>query len=447
MYQVMKCKDDFYFLSDSVTMSPPLLSLRFCEAELYGKSLNYQKYELESLKAFYEFWWLKYGKTLDYTFHTSEYQDIACIIDDLDSFWEYLIAGRTLSNVLQFPLSPNNDTKQRFNTSAARCLSVIRFIKFLIETYITSHYSSQSFKDVIHHQKVLFKNLELTRKKFQRFKNKSKSKENYYRSLTKEQFEDFAKVFTPGISKPNKYNPFISIEIQVRNYVMMFILARYGLRISEALLLQKQSFKPFMKDPNRYLMLVRNLEGNVEKKDTRKNKPSIKNTNSIREIEISKQHYLIIMNVYYNKFRPSDSEHEFVFSSHSKPYAPLSYQAALDEFKACSISFRQHFPQHFDPQYAESISSDITPHWLRHTWAYSALGAFYQANKSKFESNGVISIKGIMEDAIDQLRILGGWSHNSRMPKNYAKLFINQTANNTLLELYNQPSIEDLFLE
>ncbi len=443
----MKCKDDFYFLSDSVTMSPPLLSLRFCEAELYGKSLNYQKYELESLKAFYEFWWLKYGKTLDYTFHISEYQNIACIIDDLDSFWEYLIAGRTLSNVLHFPLSPNKDNKHRFNTHAARCLSVIRFIKFLIETYITSHYSSQSFKDVIRHQKVLFRNLELTRKKFQRFKTKSKSKENYYSSLTKDQFKDFSKVFMPSLNKSNPYNPFISIEIQVRSYVIMMILARYGLRISEVLLLQKQSFKPFMTDPNRYLMLVRNLEGDVEKPDTRKNKPSIKNTNSIREIEISKQHYLIIMSIYYKKFRPSGSEHEFVFSSHTKPYAPLSYQAALDEFKVCSRAFKQHFPQHFDPQYAESISSDITPHWLRHTWAYSTLGAFYQANKSKFENYGVISIKGIMEDSIDQLRTLGGWSHNSRMPNNYAKRFINQMANNTLLDLYNLSIIDEQSLE
>lgn len=39
------------------------------------------------------------------------------------------------------------------------------------------------------------------------------------------------------------------------------------------------------------------------------------------------------------------------------------------------------------------------------------------------------SIVGLMEEAKDELRLLGGWSHNSHMPDVYAKRFLSQQAN------------------
>lgn len=39
------------------------------------------------------------------------------------------------------------------------------------------------------------------------------------------------------------------------------------------------------------------------------------------------------------------------------------------------------------------------------------------------------SIVGLMDEAKDELRLLGGWSHNSHMPDVYAKRFLSQQAN------------------
>ncbi|WCE31118.1 site-specific integrase [Vibrio sp. SCSIO 43137] len=435
MYQVMKCDDEFYCLFDMQTTFPPLLSLRYCEGILHAKALNYQKYELDAVKAFYEFWLTKFGSTLDYSLHLSDYQDIIKVLDEIDAFWDYLLSGRELSNIHLLPIVSSLD-KKPLRTSAARCASVIRFIEFLATTYLTPAYSNGSFKEIEKYRKSILLRLSEKKKKFNKYNRGLQDDVAVYRSLTKSQFSDFSKIFAPSLKNANSLNPFISTDIQLRNYIVMTLLSRYGLRVGEILLLQKQSFKPFISDPSKYLMLVRNLKNSTDSVDTRNRKPEIKTVASNREIEISSHHYKVIMG-YYNRFRPSDTPHEFIVTSHRKPYAPLSYQSALDEFKACVRAFKARFPEHFDPQYAESIVGDISPHWLRHTWAYGVLSEIYEANKNKFKADGVISIKGVMEDSIDQLRALGGWSFESKMPQKYAKRFIAENANSTLLDIYN----------
>ncbi|WP_208446425.1 hypothetical protein [Vibrio sp. B1ASS3] len=41
-----------------------------------------------------------------------------------------------------------------------------------------------------------------------------------------------------------------------------------------------------------------------------------------------------------------------------------------------------------------------------------------------------------MEDAQDELRVIGGWSKKSIMPAKYAKRFVQEEANRTLMEVY-----------
>ncbi|MFA0000867.1 hypothetical protein AB4428_21395, partial [Vibrio lentus] len=60
---------------------------------------------------------------------------------------------------------------------------------------------------------------------------------------------------------------------------------------------------------------------------------------------------------------------------------------------------------------------------------------------------GAVSIKGIMEDVKDKLRDMGGWSEKSKMPAKYAKRFIQENANATLMEIYNNYKDNDLFDE
>lgn len=50
------------------------------------------------------------------------------------------------------------------------------------------------------------------------------------------------------------------------------------------------------------------------------------------------------------------------------------------------------------------------------------------ANKTHFIAE-VPSLSGIMEEAKDELRLMGGWSPTSQMPDLYAKRFLSEQAN------------------
>ncbi|WP_337911469.1 site-specific integrase [Vibrio cholerae] len=276
--------------------------------------------------------------------------------------------------------------------------------------------------------------------------------------MTSEQFEDFFRVLTPDVMKPvpvklpdggiqasftlikeNPLNPIVSYDVQMRNYLLTTLLVRYGLRTGESLLLRKQSFLPLKSDSSKVIMRVRNLEeydlNDSIMEDARHNKPQIKTADSVRDVEITAEDYKKIQ-VYFEFIRPKECEHDFIFASSLKPYKPVSYTTIQTQFKQVVESFKKHFPEHFDPQYAEYISETITPHWLRHTWAYAMLSAIYEKEKRRYIDYGVVNVRGIMEDAQDQLRVMGGWAKKSIMPAKYAKRFTQELANQTLMDVY-----------
>ncbi len=86
MYKVESCGNEFYCLLDVVTTMPPLLALRWTEQELIEKSLGTQKSYLDSLKLFYDFWFAKFGASLDFSFHRSGYQDVEMLTQELLPF-------------------------------------------------------------------------------------------------------------------------------------------------------------------------------------------------------------------------------------------------------------------------------------------------------------------------------------------------------------------------
>ncbi|PQJ62396.1 tyrosine-type recombinase/integrase [Photobacterium angustum] len=445
MYKAMCLKDSFWYLCDSETMLPPLLSLRYCESHLHSKALNTQRSELQAVQFFYEFWLDKFGMTLDYFLYKSEFQDIEILINELDSFWDYLVAGRQLN--LYIMTTKLNTDKKKLVTYSKRSLAVVRFINFLINTYVDSRYTTLSKTEILQQRKLLEMKLELPVKSFQKWVKDSSSKNNELRSLSANQYTDFVKVIRPSTTKvPNLLNPHISQSIQIRNYIMWLLMFNYGLRVGEIQLLQKASFKPYMTDKTKYLMMVQNLE---DENDTRSQKPSIKTTDSTRGIDITAAHYNLIFGVYYNKLRPSEElcGHDFIFASSKKPYQPLSYRGILNEFERSAQSFKENFPEHFNTQYGDAITANITPHWLRHTWAFSTLALIYDQTKDKYIKTQIVKVDGIMIDSIEQLRVLGGWALKSRMPQHYAKRFIQDQANMSLLSIFNNTLDENLFDE
>ncbi|MBE4575823.1 hypothetical protein BOO36_18690 [Vibrio navarrensis] len=465
MYKVENCNDEFYCLFDVETATTPLLALRYLESELLENALGTQKAYLESLKLFYDFWLAKFGVTLDYSFHQSEYTDVIAIADQVMAFWDYLLAGKLITNVVALPDGNIKAFNKVKATSAKRCRDVCQFIRFLSNVYLNATYISGDLTTLRHHRANVKIRLDEQKKKFSQWIKSNQESASYddLRSLTPEQFQDFIQVITPNKVKPklaafenlqvNPLNPVISFEVQMRNYVLITLLVRYGLRIGESLLLRENSFLPYRKDDSRVLMRIRTFEKeNLDDKtidDARTYKPKIKTADSVRDIDISMVHYKQIM-LYYKCIRSKSCDHDFIFASSMNPYKPIAYSTVMSEFKAYTKSFSEYFPEHFDPHYAESIEGDITPHWLRHTWAYGTLCVIYENVKKQYIESGVVNLNGLMADAQDKLRVQGGWSKKSNMPSKYGKRFLQDEANRTLLKIYKnnfEQSMNDCFDE
>ncbi|EMK6942145.1 site-specific integrase [Vibrio cholerae] len=384
MYKVEKCGDDFWCILDVQTTMPPLLSFRWLESQLKENALGTQKSYMDSLKLFYDFWLQKHGVSLDYSFYRTDYQDVEAMIVELDAFWDFLMAGKQITNITALPSFTNatKETNRKKRTAAKHCGVVCNFIKFLNSTYIWE------------------------------------------------------------LIKKNPLNPIVTYEVQMRNYLLTNLLVKYGLRIGESLLLRKNSFKKSRTVENSWIMSVRNLSDDALDdsaiEDERNNKPQIKTKFSNRHIHITADDYKNLM-TYYRFIRSPEAKHDFIFSASSSPFKPSSYSTVMTQFKVVTESFKKHFPEHFDPKYAESITKSISPHWLRHTWAFGTMEHLYEKLKQEFIEAGSINIKGIMAEVRDKLRTLGGWSLKSTMPSKYAKRFEMRKANETLMRVYNSP--------
>ncbi|EPP5334516.1 site-specific integrase [Vibrio harveyi] len=462
MYRVENCGDKFYCLLDMVTTMPPLLALRWTEQELIEKSLGTQKSYLNSVKLFYDFWLAKHGVSLDFTFYRSDYQDVEALTVELMPFWDYLISEKEITNVVM--LSSSNarqkDLTKKKRTAAKHCQVVCQFINFLSTTYLTAAYLDEDLNNLLRYRQEIRLKLKESKKKFAKWQKSNNKVPSYatLRSLTSEQYQDFIRVLQPDVMKgvkveqsdgsirvhfemirKNPLNPIVSFEVQMRNYLLTTLLVRYGLRVGESLLLREGSFLRSRVDPSKVIMRVRNLGDEdfdgTNMEDARNYKPQIKTKDSIRDVEVVTEDYKKIM-FYYRFIRSSDCNHDFIFASSLKPYKPVSYATIHSQFSEVVGAFQRQFPDHFLPQYADAIEVKITLHWLRHTWAYATLAAIYEKKKKEYIQSGVVNLKGLMEDAKDQLRTIGGWSDKSTMPGKYAKRFTQEEANRTLMEVY-----------
>ena len=165
--------------------------------------------------------------------------------------------------------------------------------------------------------------------------------------------------------------------------------------------------------------------------DQRKRLPSLKNVYANRVLALDKLDFHFL-NIYINKIRPQAS-HSFLFTSTQKPHPPLSYHAVYDIFTRIDDIMSVQYPEYKTDEYYDAIES-ISPHITRHTWAYLTLQRIYREKLQKTKADSLqavmdFSIVGLMDEAKDELRLLGGWSHNSHMPDVYAKRFLSQQAN------------------
>ena len=140
--------------------------------------------------------------------------------------------------------------------------------------------------------------------------------------------------------------------------------------------------------------------------------------------------------LYVEKIRNFNNS-DILFTSLKPPYSPLSYSSINAIFKTIEQAFKTSHPVYFDDTNIDSIQK-LTPHVCRHTWAYITLA--FAIKKYRNESVSPLSQSNdeIMQKALEDLRVLGGWSANSIMPSYYAKRFIVDSSNLMNLQRISQ---------
>ncbi|HGD7561748.1 TPA: site-specific integrase [Escherichia coli] len=325
-------------------------------------------------------------------------------------------------------------TKANSLTHTVRVRAVIHFISFLINTYISPAYRDDSPKALSLLASRLHTRLQLCRENYRTLTSNKFSQHSHssqgFQSLSGAMVLSLYGIITPSSAqKHNPLNPFPSGHLQFRNFLIIRLLLNYGLRTGELLLLECSSIKPNLKG-DKFSLIVTTVD---EAYEPRKNAPSLKNAWANRVLELDKQDY-IFLSIYIAKLRPKTDKHDFIFTSSQQSAKPLSYTSVHSIFSKIDQVFTNQYPEYKSPLYSDSLQR-LTPHTTRHTWAFLTLQKIWhlkylksQQNKTHFIAE-VPSLSGIMEEAKDELRLMGGWSPTSQMPDLYAKRFLSEQAN------------------
>ncbi|HBV3592849.1 TPA: site-specific integrase [Klebsiella pneumoniae] len=411
-----------WILMDTITCLPLLIPLRYHIDYLSTRSLSTQSASLQALKFFYEFWQKKYGVTFCYSFHTSCY-DPSIAIDEMPNFFQYLENGRSSSpNVL--PLHLSTAANQR--TASVRVHAVAKFISFLISTYISPAYQDGSPKERVRLSTRLNTQLRLRKDGYRVLNSTLQNCNPKFKSMTVEMVTSVYKIITPCSSgKFNELNPFPYGRIQLRNFLIVRLLLNYGLRVGELLLLECCSIKQNIQG-TRFSLIITTVSNKI---DIRKHAPSLKNAYANRVLELDKQDYNLLM-LYINRIRKSNSSHDFIFTSSQKNEKPLSYSAVHTLFTKIDSIFKRNNPEFCNSDYYDCLQR-LTPHTARHTWAYLTLKKIYHQKSLNYRTVPAMRslASNLMAEAKDELRLIAGWSLNSKMPDLYAKRFISEQAN------------------
>lgn len=395
------------FLFDSNTTLPCLYPMLYINSSLKFKSEATQQAYLQGIKQWYEFWLEKYDHSFCKYFRGHK-SNPELMIKEVDSFILYL---ENMQEVDQKLIRLGSNPSINYNTLAHRLRTIISYLNYLLDTFSQVHGKSISpeiaiYRSIISQKSDLVKNLSSNH-------HKSHKNGSNFKSLTEEMKKDLYSIISPKAPEPL----FKGKKAQLRNFLIVHLLLNYGLRTGELLLLTLNSIKTDLKTHNTYLLIT----DTHDRTDTRITKPHIKNVQSIRTILLDK-HDAQFIRMYINNIRSQDSKSHMLFLSLQAPYAPLSKSGFKKIIATINEDLKSKHPQFFDTNYVDSIDK-ISAHTLRHTWAYTMLKHSYESYLSTHNNAKA------MENAIENLRKMAGWSLNSNMPYLYASRFISENAN------------------
>ncbi|KQC98386.1 site-specific integrase [Acinetobacter soli] len=419
-------------LFDASTTVPCLYPLLYSTTALRFQSFATQQSDMLALKFWYEFWYHKYSTLFCESFLSSKYEP-EIFLNEIDNFIVFLENSKKLETNL-IRLRSNIDAN--YVTIAQRLRSLFKYFVYLLDEYWNTRYQDIAIKELTNRRKKI--DLFLLHKKriFSKLSKYSltvKSEINHnFKSLNNEMIIMLYKIIRPDqIANINTDNPFSTKSHQLRNFLMVHLMMNYGLRVGELMLLTKRSIKKSLNSDS-YSLIITNTD---DEHDSRQRKPSIKNEQSYRVIKLDSIDYKFLM-LYIEKIRNFNNS-DILFTSLKPPYSPLSYSSINAIFKTIEHAFRASHPVYFDDTNIDSIQK-LTPHVCRHTWAYITLAFAMKKYRNESASSLNQNNDEIMLKALEDLRVLGGWSANSMMPSYYAKRFIVDSANLMNLQRISQ---------
>ena len=394
-------------LFDSTTTLPCLYPMLYINSSLKFKSESTQQAYLQAIKQWYDFWREKYDQSFCKYFREHK-SNPELPIKEIDSFILYLENVKVLDQKL---IRLGSNPSINYNTLAHRLRAILSYLKYLLDNFSQVHGKSMSpeiarYKSVLSQKSNLVKNLSSNHHKFH--KNGAN-----FKSLTEEMKEALYSIISPKAQE----TLFKGKDAQLRNFLIVHLLLNYGLRTGELLLLTLNSIKTDLKTRNTYLLIT----DTQDKTDTRISRPQIKNVQSVRTILLDERDAQFI-SMYINNIRSQDSKSHMLFLSLQAPYAPLSKSGLKKIIAVTNENMKSKHPKFFDKSYVDSIDK-ISAHVLRHTWAYMMLKHSYELGLSTHNKAQA------MENAVEVLRKMAGWSLNSTMPYLYASRFISENAN------------------
>lgn len=401
-----------YVLINEETQSPCLYPLLYTMSKLRLKSLSTQQSNLNSLKFWYDFWMEKFNENFCLSFYKSNY-DAKIFFEEIDSFFIYLENSRKYDDNL---IRVKNHIKINYNTISKKIQDTTKYLIFLIDNFSWK----VADNNIVKHNSVKRALLILNNKSAQYNKITSRnSNTNQFKSLTEYMQDSFYEIILPSTpTRSNPKNVFKDNATQFRNFLIARLLINYGLRASELLLLSLKSIKPNVNSSSKSLVIC----DTQDTKDYRSPKPNIKNEQSNRTLQLSRDDDKLI-SYYVNNYRSKNAKSDLLFLSSQYPFSPLSYSSINKMFNVLDKQFKKLYPDYYDSKYTDSIDK-LSAHTCRHTWATLTLKYAYIT-----AVNNLSSQEAAMSQAVESLKKAGGWSSNSLMVSRYADRYLSARAN------------------
>lgn len=197
-------------------------------------------------------------------------------------------------------------------------------------------------------------------------------------------------------------NPFKATRTRWRVFTAFVLMLHQGLRRGELLLLNANAIKSGLdvrQQRRRYWLNV-SEQGRVDA-DPRYSKPGIKTADSIRQVPVSELTANLV-ECYVDNYR-GRPDHPYLLNAQTN--TPLSTESLTKLFARVSEALPAEVLAELEDRTGKRC---VTPHDLRHTCAVVRL-------------NHLLSQGDSMDEALQKMRTLFGWSRNSDMPLHYAR--------------------------